>query len=170
MSHGTFGGLMGAAVLILALGCGGKAPAPAEPAVEEEPVESVRPIADWKIFYSAETETLEDDGVTVGISATATTVSAINVPESVAQEIGELLTEIEAADVTYRLSTEITGSGMTLEILSVDYEDSSFELRFEQGPQNEVPPEAVARLYELVARKVLPAASEGKEDEKWEAP
>lgn len=151
------------ATAICAGGCGGKAPAPVEPAVEDEPVEDAGPPIAWKIFYSSETETLEPDGVTVGISATATTVSRDNVPDDVAEEIAALLPEIEAADGTYRLSIQITGAGMNMEILSVDFGESTFDLRFEQGPQHELPPEAVARLYELVARKPLPSTIEARE-------
>lgn len=154
-------GLLAAAACAVA--CGGKAPPPPEPPVAEEPVEDAGPPAAWKIFYSTETETLEDDGVTVGISATATTIRLDNVPDAVAEEIASLLPEIEAADATYRLTSQITGAGMNLEILSVDYGDSSFDLRFEQGPQHELPPEPVARLYELVARKPLPSTLEEHE-------
>jgi hypothetical protein len=164
MTQGNAGRLAGVviAALIAFGGCGGAPPAETATADEavEKPVEDVRPIVHWKIFYSSEVETLEEDGVTVGISATATTISAVNVPDDVAEEIEGLLPQIATEDKTYRLSTEITGSGMSMEILSVDYEDSSYELRFEQGPQNEIPPEQVERLYELVARKPLPSKLE----------
>lgn len=166
MSEATAGwtGLVWAMVLIAGVACGGKAPAPAstppDPVPDAGPVEDTRPLVHWKIFYSSEVETLEEDGVTVGISATATTLGPANVPDDVAEKIVALLPEIETADMTYRLSTEITGSGMTMEVLSIDFEDSSFDLRFEQGPQNEVPPAPVAELYQLVARKPLPSTLE----------
>jgi hypothetical protein len=153
--------MVGALAAVLGTGCGGAAaPAPEDPTPEQEPGPDAGPMVHWKIFYSSEVETLEEDGVTVGIAATATTLGPANVPDDVAESIAALLPDIEAADVTYRLSGEITGSGMTMEILSIDFEASSFDLRFEQGPQNEVPPEPVAKLYELVARKPLPSTLE----------
>jgi hypothetical protein len=149
-----------AALAILLAACGGEPPPPVAAATSAPPARPA-PAQAWKIFYSIETETLQGDGISTGITATATTVGPQNVPDEIAAAIAALLPRLEGLAGTYRLSDDTFSAGTQVESITADFDGSSIDFRFEIGAGYPAPPGPVAELYELVARKPLPSAVEG---------